>query len=69
MSDRIRVRCVLVVGDQAEIAADAPDAVTPERYPAADVARQAGIAVKDLPGRRMTAAVGDDDRLRDFRTA
>jgi hypothetical protein len=68
MPERVPVRCILVIGDQAEIAADTPDATTPERYSAADVAQQAGVRIEDLPGLGLTAQIGHGDRLRDFRT-
>ncbi|MGK5728946.1 hypothetical protein [Streptomyces sp. URMC 124] len=66
---RVRVKVVLVFGDQAEITADAPDALAPERYPAEEVAAQAGVPVEKLAGRRLTASVGKDGRLVDFRRA
>ncbi|MEU6340272.1 hypothetical protein ABZ883_04885 [Streptomyces sp. NPDC046977] len=67
--DRVRVRVLLLFGDQAEIAADAPDADTPERYPAAEVAAAVGLDPKELPGKRLTARVGAGHRLEDFRLA
>ncbi|RLU81210.1 hypothetical protein CTZ27_33210 [Streptomyces griseocarneus] len=66
---RVRVRVVLLIGEQAEIAADTPDALAPERYPAAAVAAEAGVEVKDLAGLRLTAQVGDGGRLFGFRLA
>lgn len=67
--ERVRVRVLLLFGDQAEIVTDTPDAVSPERYPAATVAAEAGVDVKSLPGMRLTASVGDDYRLSGFRVA
>ncbi|MET7522608.1 hypothetical protein ACWEAF_44530 [Streptomyces sp. NPDC005071] len=64
---RVRVRVVLLFGDQAEIAADAADA--PERYPAAEVAAAVGLDPKELPDKRLTARVGAGHRLEDFRLA
>lgn len=51
--------------DQAEIAADAADADTPERYPAGEVAAAVGLDPKELPGKRLTARVGAGHRLED----
>ncbi|MEV8477899.1 hypothetical protein [Streptomyces sp. NPDC051173] len=69
VSDRVDVKVLLLFGDQAEITADAADAEGVQRYPAADVATDAGVAVSQLPGMRLTALVGDDGRLSEFRTA
>ncbi|WP_228915946.1 hypothetical protein [Streptomyces sp. DH20] len=68
---RVTVRVLLLLGDQAEIVADVPPAerAEPVRYPAADVAAAAGVPVADLPGRRLTAEVGDDDQLSGWRVA
>ncbi|MFG2515984.1 hypothetical protein [Streptomyces sp. NPDC048584] len=68
---RVTVRVLLLLGDQAEIVADVPEAERsePARYPAADVAAAAGVPVADLPGRRLTAEVGDDDQLSGWRVA
>lgn len=63
MSGRVRVKVLLLVGDQAEIVADAADAVRPTRYPAAEIAEAVGVPQAELPGCRLSAAVGDDDRL------
>ncbi|MFJ2740345.1 hypothetical protein ACIO3O_11815 [Streptomyces sp. NPDC087440] len=69
MDERVKVRVLLVFGDQAEIVADAPDAVEPARYPAREIARELGVAASELPGMRLTAAVGPRDRLSGWRTA
>ncbi|MFE5771428.1 hypothetical protein ACFQ7O_24045 [Streptomyces sp. NPDC056485] len=63
MSERLNVKVLLLVGDEAEIVADAPDAATPERYPAGVIAEAVGLAARDLPGRRLTAEVGAGHRL------
>ncbi|GAA0705204.1 hypothetical protein GCM10010193_70330 [Kitasatospora atroaurantiaca] len=65
----VRVRVLLVVGDQAEIVADVEDPAAPERYPAAVIAEAVGVSVADLPGRRLLAEVGRDDRLSGWRLA
>ena len=67
--ERVRVRVLLLVGDQAEITADAEDAAEPERYPASAIAEAVGLMPKELPGKRLTAVVGPGDRLEDFRLA
>ncbi|MFE5868786.1 hypothetical protein ACFQ6V_09045 [Streptomyces roseifaciens] len=66
---RVRVKVVVLFGDQAEIAADAPDGEDPERYPAEQVSAEAGVPLEKLAGKRLTASVGEDGRLFDFRTA
>jgi hypothetical protein len=70
-AERVRVRVLLLFGDQAEIVADVPpeERAEPERYPAADVAAAAGIAVEQLAGAKLTAEVGDDGRLSGWRRA
>ncbi|MBP2583381.1 hypothetical protein J3A78_003859 [Streptomyces sp. PvR006] len=69
MSERVNVRILLLVGDEAEVVADAPDATEPERYPAVEIAAALGAARKDLPGTRLTARVGAGNRLCDWRRA
>jgi hypothetical protein len=66
MSERVKVRVLLLFGDQAEVVADVPPAERgdPERYPAADIAAAVGVPVSDLPGQRLTAEVGEEHRLR-----
>ncbi|MFZ3569436.1 hypothetical protein ACNYS0_21020 [Streptomyces sp. BH034] len=65
MSERVNVKVLLVVGDQAEIVADVPaeERTEPVRYAAAEIAEAVGLTVQDLPGLRLTADVCDDDRL------
>ncbi|MET9815308.1 hypothetical protein [Streptomyces sp. NPDC006355] len=71
MSERVTVKVLLLFGDQAEIVADAPPAERsePARYPAADIAAAVGVGVSDLPGTRLTADVGEDDRLSGWQLA
>jgi len=71
MSDTVTVRVLLLFGDQAEIVADVPaeERAEPQRYPAADIAQAAGIPLEQLAGARLTAEVGDDDRLTGWRRA
>jgi hypothetical protein len=70
-TDRIPVRVLLLIGDDAEIVADVPpeERDEPQRYPAAEIAEAAGIPVRELAGARLTATVGADDRLTDWRRA
>lgn len=67
MSERVNVRVLLLVGNEAEIVADATDAGEPARYPAAEIAQAVGVPVKELPGTRLTADVGAGDRLSGWR--
>ncbi|MET8475409.1 hypothetical protein ABZY90_19665 [Streptomyces sp. NPDC006422] len=69
MSERVRVWVVLLFGDEAEVAADAEDALDPVRYPAAEIAEAVGLPVGELAGRRLTAVVGADERLSGWRLA
>ncbi|WAZ20191.1 hypothetical protein STRCI_001290 [Streptomyces cinnabarinus] len=70
-TERVSVRILLLVGDEAEVVADVPpgERAEPERYPAADIAAAVGVTVDDLPGHRLTADVGDDQRLSGWRLA
>lgn len=69
--ERVTVRVLLLIGDQAEIVADVPPAerAGPDRYPAAEIAAAVGVPVSDLPGKRLTADVGPDDRLSGWQLA
>ncbi|MEV0186875.1 hypothetical protein AB0I54_48095 [Streptomyces sp. NPDC050625] len=71
MTERVSVRVLLVFGDQAEIVADVSpeERGEPARYPAAEIAAAVGVDVRELPGMRLTAAVGAGDRLRAWRRA
>lgn len=70
-TDRVTVRVLLLFGDQAEVVADVPpeERAAPERYPAAEIAEEAGLPVGELAGARLTAVVGADDRLSGWRRA
>ncbi|MFH0246416.1 hypothetical protein ACGRHY_29245 [Streptomyces sp. HK10] len=66
MGERVRVRVLLLFGDQAEIvAADVPaeERAEPVRYPAGEIAEAVGVPVRELPGKVLTAEVGRGDRL------
>jgi hypothetical protein len=69
MSERVKVKVLLLVGDEAEVVADAPDATVPERYPVVEIASAVGAPREELPGMRLTARVGVGDRLFDWRRA
>lgn len=71
MSERVRATVLLLFGDQAEIVADAPpeERGEPERYPAAEIAAAVGVPPEELPGKRLTADVGDDGRLSGWQLA
>ncbi|MFF5984404.1 hypothetical protein ACFY78_36735 [Streptomyces olindensis] len=71
MSERVKVKVLLLFGNDAEIVADAPleDRGEPARYPAAEVAAAVGLTPDELPGRSLTAVVGRDDRLSGWRLA
>jgi hypothetical protein len=65
MSERVKIRVLLLIGDQAEVVADVPaeERAEPVRYPAAVIAEAVGLEPRELPGRRLTADVGADDQL------
>ncbi|WP_309095252.1 hypothetical protein [Streptomyces sp.] len=69
--DRVPVRVLLLFGEEAEIVADVPpsERSEPARYPAAEIAAAIGVPVSDLPGKRLTADVDDDDRLSGWQLA
>ncbi|MEV7422850.1 hypothetical protein [Streptomyces sp. NPDC091212] len=71
MSERVNVRVLLLVGAEAEIVADVPmeERDTPVRYPADEIGAAAGVPVRELPGKRLSASVGPDDRLSGWRLA
>ncbi|MER8233488.1 hypothetical protein [Streptomyces sp. NPDC094049] len=69
MSERVKVRVLLLVGDEAEIVADVEDAAGPERYPVVEFLAAVGVPRAELPGTRLTAQVGAGDRLFDWRLA
>jgi len=71
MSERVSARVLLLFGDQAEIVADVPpeERGEPERYPAGEIAAAVGLEVSELPGRRLSADVGDDGRLSGWQLA
>lgn len=70
-TQRVTVRVLLLVGDQAEIVADVPagERAEPARYPAADIAAAVGVPSAALSGKRLTADVGHDDRLSGWQLA
>ncbi|MFI8531082.1 hypothetical protein ACIGMX_12615 [Streptomyces aquilus] len=71
-TDRVSVTVLLTIGDQAEIVAtDVPAAerAEPERYPLAEISEATGVPAARLPGTRLTAVVGDDDRLSGWQRA
>ncbi|CAM5682031.1 MULTISPECIES: hypothetical protein [Streptomyces] len=69
MSERVAVKVLLLVGDQAEVVADADDATEPVRYPAAEIATAIGLPTEQLPGTRLTAEVDQSDRLSGWQIA
>lgn len=70
-TERVTVEVLLLLGDQAEVVADVPpeERGEPARYPAAELAEAVGVPVDQLPGKRLTAEAGDDDRLSGWRLA
>ncbi|MFG2144116.1 hypothetical protein ACGFRG_07940 [Streptomyces sp. NPDC048696] len=60
---RVQVKVLLLVGAEAEVIADATDAATPVRYPAAEIAAAVGLSERELPGKKLTAEVDSRERL------
>ncbi|MFC1410492.1 hypothetical protein ACEZCY_14630 [Streptacidiphilus sp. N1-12] len=63
----VQVRVLLLVGGEAEVTADAADWEAPRRYPASVIAEAVGVPMAELPGMRLLADVGADDRLQGWR--
>lgn len=53
----VRVRCLLLIGDQAELQVPGQD--EPARWPAAAIAAEAGIDEAALPGRELVATLAE----------
>jgi hypothetical protein len=54
---QVRVRCLLVIGDQAELQVPGQD--EPARWPAAAIAAELGVDVAELPGRELEAVLAE----------
>lgn len=68
----LRVRCLLLIGDQAELVVMDGDPEDVLRHPAADVAAEAGVPVGELPGKVLSVRVAGgagEWRLSGFRLA
>ena len=65
----VAVRCLLLIGDDAEIVADVPreERAAPQRYPASQLAADLGVDRAALPGMRLLADVDASDRLSNWR--
>jgi hypothetical protein len=55
--NQVRVLCLLLVGDEAELQVTGQD--EPVRWPAAEVAGQTGLAREQLPGRWLVAELAE----------
>jgi hypothetical protein len=64
-AERVPVRVLLTVGDQAELVTPDHTPQAPLRVPSAVIAQDAGLPANELPGREFTA-VRDGNALRDF---
>jgi hypothetical protein len=56
-TQRVPVRVLLLVGDQAELTTPERDHRDPERVPAERITRDTGIPAAELPGAALTAVV------------
>jgi hypothetical protein len=72
-TDEVRVLCLLLVGEHAELVVEDGDPDDVVRHPAADVAAQVGIPAAELPGKVLLVRVDGEDvgdrRLSRFRLA
>ncbi|MEV5472769.1 hypothetical protein AB0L66_10480 [Streptomyces sp. NPDC052207] len=70
-SERMQVRVLLLLGEQAEIVADVPEEeqAEPERYSAAEIAEAVGLEPRQLPGKVLTAELDARDRLTGWQLA
>lgn len=57
MSERMTVRVLLLVGDEAELTTPYRDHTDPERVPVERITADTGIAADDLPGAELVAVV------------
>lgn len=55
------VRCLLLVGDQAELVTDDGEPDDIARWPAAAIAADTGLPLEDLPGTRLRVRVTEQD--------
>ncbi|MGX1223162.1 hypothetical protein [Streptomyces ambofaciens] len=69
MSERLNVRVLLLVGDEAEIVTPHRGHTDPERVPVDRLVKETGLAREDLAGARLVAVVGDDGELKRFERA
>lgn len=66
MSERLRARVLLLVGDQAEITTAHRDHTDPERVPVARLLKETGLAREELAGAELVAVVDGEGRLERF---
>ncbi len=69
MSEIVNIKILLLVGDEAEVVADAPDPAAPVRYPAEEIAEAVGVPARALPGMRLVAEADERGRLSGWRRA
>lgn len=69
MSETVNIKILLLVGDEAEVVADAPDPDVPVRYPAGEIAGALGVPARELPGMRLVADADDRGCLSGWRLA
>ncbi|MFD7016103.1 hypothetical protein [Streptomyces sp. NPDC059928] len=67
MSETVNIKILLLIGDEAEVVADVPDADTPVRYLAGEIAEAVGVPVRELPGTRLVAEADERGRLSGWR--
>jgi hypothetical protein len=53
----VRVRCLLLIGDQAEL--EVPGQDEPARWPAAAIAAEAGVEAGSLPGCQLVVRLSE----------
>ncbi|MFE4874771.1 hypothetical protein [Streptomyces sp. NPDC056682] len=69
MSETVNIKILLLIGDEAEVVADAPDPDAPVRYPAGEIAEAVGIPARELPSTRLVAVTDERGQLSGWRLA
>ncbi|MET8765489.1 hypothetical protein [Streptomyces sp. NPDC004658] len=69
MSERLKARVLLLVGDQAEITTPHRDHRDPERVPVERLVRETGIPREELAGAELVAVVSAAGELERFERA
>jgi hypothetical protein len=64
MSERLKVRVLLLIGGHAELVTPHRGVEEPERVPVAQIVADTGIPAEELPGRELVAVVEGGELVR-----